>query len=119
MKKEKLKPCPSCDSKAIRDDKITKGVEGAVRRSECSFCALITDWQGDRLNKSIKGKKEESMPEPIDTQIVEETLSALRGYYGYDTLIGRDNLHEYLSLLCIDHAKMTEKLACIKRILDE
>lgn len=45
----KLKPCPSCGAKAIRDDKLTKGVEGAVRCSKCTFCALITDWERKRI----------------------------------------------------------------------
>lgn len=40
-----LPKCPGCGSKAIRDDSITKGVEGAVRCTECSFAALITDWE--------------------------------------------------------------------------
>ena len=45
---EKLKVCPSCGSKAVRDDSMTKGVEGAIRCSKCTFCALITDWQRER-----------------------------------------------------------------------
>lgn len=45
MSEDKIKTCPGCGSKAIRDDSITNGVEGAVRCTECSFCALITDWE--------------------------------------------------------------------------
>ena len=45
----KLKPCPSCGARAIRDDNLTRGVEGAIRCSNCSFCALIADWEKNRF----------------------------------------------------------------------
>lgn len=38
------RPCPGCGAPSERDDSITNGVEGAVRCTECSFCALVSDW---------------------------------------------------------------------------
>lgn len=48
--KNELLECPGCGAEAERDDSITKGVEGAVRCTECSFCALISDWQSRHIN---------------------------------------------------------------------
>ena len=50
----KIPNCPACGSKAVRDDSITSGVEGAVRCTECTFAALISDWM--MLNDACKCK---------------------------------------------------------------